>query len=91
MISERDLISDDDARKEPNARVRVLLALRWHDWIEPEELYDQLEVARGTRERDAAMTALSRLTAQGAVERRGFKNYVRLAPNAAEVLRRAQA
>src|SRR5690348_15842849 len=72
---------------------RILRALRWHDWLEPTELYDLLELAPMSTARNTHMKALERLINAGLVERRSYEHwsdaesgnivtsYVRLAPN----------
>ena len=81
MISARDLIGeaalsryDDNGDPLLLPRERVLLALRWHDWISPSDLYDQLDLGIGTVERDTHMKALERLIKSGIVERQIFRH-----------------
>lgn len=73
MISARKLIGRFPIRLTDSGdlrpRERILLALRWHDWIEPFDLYDQLDIERGSHERNAYAAALSKLVKARIVER----------------------
>lgn len=82
MIAARRLIGaralrryDDYGDPKHSLRERLLLRMRWFDWINPTELYDVLDLGLGTNERAAAMKALERLIVDGVVERKGIADW----------------
>lgn len=82
MIAARRLIGaralrryDDYDDPKHSLRERLLLRMRWFDWVNPTELYDALDLGLGTKERDAAMTAMRRLIVDGVVERKGVADW----------------
>ena len=106
MIALRELLGEEVVTyggERPTSH-RVLMALRWYDWIEPIELYDHLQLEVDSRDRNTHQQALGELIKRGVVERKTVRHprtdgrngtvsttYVRLVPNAAEVLRRRRA
>lgn len=61
---------DDEGEPIVSTADRILRALRFHDWIEPSDLYDQLELAPNSSERNAYQSAMNRLVKSGQVQRR---------------------
>jgi hypothetical protein len=83
---------------------RILMALRWHEWIEPIDLYESMHLEGASKDRANHVTALSRLIKSGRVEKRIAPHlsadrtshlvstvYVRLAPNVRKAVRRVAA
>lgn len=66
---------DDEGEPIVSTADRILRALRFHDWIEPSDLYDQLELAVRSLERRAYQTAMSRLVKSGLIQRRVVSYY----------------
>ncbi len=58
-------------------RVRLLRAMRWLDWIEPRDLFDQIELVESSvdcnRDRDRHWRGISALHAEGAIEQRSVR------------------
>jgi hypothetical protein len=77
MISAADLVGERAFTRPDglHAHERILLALRWVDWVEPSDLYDVLLDVEERHfgksvQRDAHYKALERMIKEGRVERR---------------------
>ena len=66
---------DDNGDPLVTTSERILRALRFHDWIDPLDLYDQLELAPNSPERNAHQSAMTRFVKAGAVERKTASYY----------------